>query len=62
MPEFAHVGDFCPNKDCRDYGKPQVGQPKKNIKKNGKTKKGKRKRSGGRSETRFFGTCHTECT
>ena len=40
MPEFAHVGDFCPNKDCRDYGKPQVGQPKKNIKKNGKTKKG----------------------
>jgi len=43
MPEFIHVGDFCPNKDCRDYVSPQVGQPKKNINKNGKTKKGKQR-------------------
>jgi hypothetical protein len=41
MPEFAHVGDFCPNEDCPDYGKLQVGQSKKNIKKSGKTRTGK---------------------
>jgi transposase-like protein len=43
MPEFAHVGDFCPNEDCPDYGKLQAGQSEKNIKKNGKTKKGKQR-------------------
>ena len=43
MPEFVHVGDFCPNRDCPDCGKLQVGQPEKNIKKNGKTKKGKQR-------------------
>jgi transposase-like protein len=42
MPAFVNVGDFCPNEDCRDYGKPQVGQVK-NIKKNGKTEKGKQR-------------------
>ena len=23
MPGFAHVGDFCPNEACADYGKQQ---------------------------------------
>lgn len=24
MAEFGHVGDFCPNKECREYGKVQT--------------------------------------
>ncbi len=33
IPEYVHVGDFCPNEDCPDQGKLQVGQRKENIKK-----------------------------
>src|SRR5512139_2491617 len=40
MDQFAHVGDFCPNESCPDYGKLQDGQTQRNIKKTGKTKKG----------------------
>jgi|Deesub1362A_J573_1020465.scaffolds.fasta_scaffold01412_12 hypothetical protein len=29
---FVSVGDFCPDEDCRDYGKREIGQVK-NIKK-----------------------------
>lgn len=39
MPEFAQVGDFCPNKQCNDHGKRQSEQ-QQNIKKHGKTPKG----------------------
>ena len=38
MANLARVGDFCPNAACRDYGKPQSEQSKKNIKKFGKRK------------------------
>ena len=37
MPEFAQVGDFCPNKVCVDYGKRQNEQ-QGNIIKFGKTR------------------------
>ena len=37
MPEFAQVGDFCPNKVCVDRGKRQ-SERKHNIIKFGKTK------------------------
>lgn len=43
MPDFAPVGDFCPNEACPDYGKLQSDQPKKNIKKAGKTKAGRQR-------------------
>lgn len=43
MQSFVKVGDFCPNEACRDYGKLQIDQAKKNIKKAGKTKKGKQR-------------------
>jgi transposase-like protein len=43
MSGFAHVGDFCPNEACPDYGKLQVDQAHKNIKKIGKTKKGRQR-------------------
>ena len=59
MPVFAHVGDFCPNESCSDYGKLQSDQPKKNIKKNGKTKKGRQRylcKTCGRSFTETKGT------
>ena len=42
MPEFAQVGDFCPNKACADYGKRQ-GKDQKNIVKCGKTKAGRQR-------------------
>jgi len=35
MPSFAHVGEFCSNEACPDYGKLQREQSKKNIKKAG---------------------------
>ena len=38
MPRFAHVGDFCPNEACADYGKQQ-----RNIVKCGKTKAGRQR-------------------
>jgi transposase-like protein len=43
MPEFAQVGDFCPNEECFDCGKLQSEQAKKNIKKFGKTKAGRQR-------------------
>jgi transposase-like protein len=42
MPEFAQVGDFCPNEVCTDYGKPQT-KSQKNIVKFGKTKAGRQR-------------------
>jgi len=39
MPEFAQVGDFCPNEMCSDYGKRQ-SERQKNIVKFGKSKAG----------------------
>ena len=43
MPKYAQVGDFCPNETCLDYGKLQSEQPKKNIKKFGKTQAGRQR-------------------
>ena len=40
--EFAQVGDFCPNEICPEYGKIQSDQ-RRNIKKAGKTKKGRQR-------------------
>lgn len=40
--EFAQVGDFCPNETCPDYEKIQSDQ-QCNIKKAGKTKKGRQR-------------------
>ncbi len=42
MSNFAHVGDFCPNEACPDYGKLQSDQ-QQNIKKAGKTKRGRQR-------------------
>jgi transposase-like protein len=39
MDKFAKPGDFCPNPNCPDYGKPQSAK-QRNIKKFGKTSKG----------------------
>ena len=57
--EFAHAGDFCPNEACPDYGKLQKDQPKRNIKKAGKTKGGRQRylcKSCGRTFTETKGT------
>ena len=40
--EFTQVGDFCPNEICPDYGKIQSEQ-QRNIKKAGKSKKGRQR-------------------
>ena len=40
MVQFANPGDFCPNKECLDYGKLQESQSRQNIIKAGKTKAG----------------------
>ena len=42
MPEFAQVGDFCPNEACADHGKRQT-ECQKNIVKLGKTKAGRQR-------------------
>lgn len=42
MPEFAQVGEFCPNESCDDYGKRQ-SKRQKNIVKCGKTKAGRQR-------------------
>ena len=42
MSQLARVGDFCPNSECADYGKPQTAQHK-NILKFGRTKAGKQR-------------------
>ena len=39
MAELVHVGDFCPNKECTDYGKVQTVE-QKNIIKYGFSKSG----------------------
>ena len=43
MAKFAQVGDYCMNEACRDYGKQQSQQQKKNIKKFGKTRAGRQR-------------------
>jgi transposase-like protein len=42
MPEFAQVGDFCPNEVCADYSQRQ-SKGQKNIVKFGKTKAGRQR-------------------
>lgn len=42
MMRWARVGDFCPNASCPDYGKLQSDQ-QRNIKKAGKTKRGRQR-------------------
>ncbi len=42
MPDLTKVGDFCPNPACPDYGKRQA-EKRGNIKKSGKTKKGRQR-------------------
>lgn len=43
MSIFVHVGDFCPNEACPDYGKLQSAPEQENIKKAGKTEKGRQR-------------------
>jgi transposase-like protein len=40
MEQFAHSGDFCPNRACPDYGKLQKDQSSPNLKKIGFTRSG----------------------
>lgn len=40
MNQFAHVGDFCPNESCINYGKLQTEADPSNIRKFGTTKNG----------------------
>ena len=42
MKKLAKTGDFCPKEACPDYGKLQDGQ-QQNIKKTGKTRKGRQR-------------------
>ena len=59
MSEFAHVGDFCPNEACPDYGKLQKDQSKRNIRKAGKTRRGRQRymcKSCGQTFTETKGT------
>jgi transposase-like protein len=42
MPEFAQVGDFCPNEACSDYGKAQT-EEQTNIVKFDKTRAGRQR-------------------
>jgi transposase-like protein len=42
MPEFAQVGDFCPNESCDDHNKRQT-ELQKNIIQFGKTKAGRQR-------------------
>ena len=43
MKKFARAGDFCPNEACPDYGKLQSGQNQGNIRKFGRTNKGRQR-------------------
>lgn len=43
MSIFTHVGDFCPNEACPDYGKLQCTPGQENLKKAGKTEKGRQR-------------------
>jgi transposase-like protein len=42
MSKLAHVGDFCPNSQCADYGKPQTAR-QKNIIRFGLTQAGRQR-------------------
>jgi transposase-like protein len=58
MPEFAQVGDFCPNAACSAYGKAQ-NKEQTNIVKFGKTRAGRQRyqcKSCGRTFTETKGT------
>jgi transposase-like protein len=58
MPEFAQVGDYCPNEACTDYGKGQ-SKDQANIVKFGKTRAGRQRyqcKSCGRTFTETKGT------
>jgi len=58
MSGFVHVGDFCPNEACADYGK-QQGERQKNIVKCGQTKAGRQRylcRTCGHTFTETKGT------
>lgn len=58
MPEFAQVGDFCPNEACADYGKRQ-SEGQTNIVRFGKTKAGRQRyrcNTCGRTFTETKGT------
>jgi len=64
IPAFAHVGDFCSNESCSDYGKRQSNQPEQNIKKNGKTKKDRQRylcKTCGQSFTEIKGIIFYRC-
>ena len=43
MSNFVKAGDFCPEKSCLDYGKPQTATEKQNIIKHGTTKAGRQR-------------------
>ena len=43
MPEYAQVGEFCPNESCPDYGKLQSDQSQPNIIKHGKSRQGRQR-------------------
>ena len=43
MPEFAQVGEFCPNRACASYGKVQSDQAKPNIIKFGRSRQGRQR-------------------
>jgi len=57
MEKLAHLGDFCPNAACPDYGKLQSDQPQTNLKKAGKTARG-----GQRYKCKTCGKTFTETT
>jgi transposase-like protein len=59
MDKFAKPGDFCPNKECSDYGKLQGQQGQRNLQKFGKTLRGVQRyrcTSCGRTFTETTGT------
>jgi transposase-like protein len=55
MPEFAQVGDFCPNEACADYGKRQSKSQTKIIK-FGKTDAGRQRYKCNSCESTFTET------
>ncbi len=58
MKGIARVGDFCPNESCPDYGKRQ-SEGQRNIKKAGKTRRGRQRylcKTCGRTFTETKGT------
>jgi transposase-like protein len=43
MSQPAHVGEFCPNPTCEEYGQLQENRSIRNIKKFGKTRQGRQR-------------------